>query len=88
MVRFGETMMTSYILSASLAIGTPSGVALPDRDAIRYAAKAIVRELNWDKKLSKFEKKHIGIDNYPELKYIGIIARIGTERRITWRWEF
>ena len=80
--------MTSYLLSASLAIGTPSGVALPDNDAPRYAAKAIIRELKWDKSMSRFEKRYIKLDQYPQLKYIGIIARIGTEKRISWEWRF
>lgn len=80
--------MTSYILSASVAIGTPQGEILPDRDAARWAAKAIYRQLELDKSVSSWEKKHIKIDKYPELKYIGIIGRVVTEQRITWRWTW
>ena len=88
MVRPERMIMTGYILSASVAIGTPQGEILPDQDAARWAAKAIVKELEWDKMASRFEKKHLKLDKYPELMYIGIIARVASEQRITWRWEF
>lgn len=80
--------MTAYILSASVAIGTPQGEILPDRDAPRWAAKAIYQQLEWDKPVSEWEKKYLKFDKYPELKYIGIIGRVATEQRITWRWTW
>ena len=80
--------MTAYVLSASVAIGTPQGYILPSKDAPRYAAKAIYRQLELDKAVSDWEKKHIELDKYPELTYIGFIGRVATEHRITWRWTW
>lgn len=88
MVRQGREMMNSFVLSASLAIGTPQGVALPDRDAPRYAAKALYKQVGLDKKVSEWEKRHLKLDRYPVIGYIGIVGRIITEQRITYEWKF
>ena len=80
--------MTAYILSASVAIGSPQGEILPDRDAPRYAAKAIYKHLGLDDDVSEWEKKYIKLDKYPQLKYIGIIGRVVSEKQISWQWRF
>lgn len=80
--------MTAYILSASVAVGTPQGEILPDSDAPRWAAKALYYHLEGDKIASKWEKKYLRLDKHPELAYIGIIGRVVTEQRITWQWRF
>lgn len=80
--------MNSFILSAVLTFGQPVGEILPDRDASRYIAKALYQETKLDKAVSRFEKKYIRLDKYPELVYAGIIVRGITEKRVTYRWEF
>lgn len=80
--------MNSLFLSAALSIGTPEGVALPDRDAPRYAAKALYRQLKLDKAVSKLENRYLKFDRYPHLAYIGIVGRIAVERRVSWEWRF
>lgn len=80
--------MNSFLLSAALTFGQPVGEILPDRDAPRYIAKALYRELEWNKKVSKLEKKYLKLDKYPELAYIGVVVRIATEQRISHTWRF
>lgn len=80
--------MNSFLLSAALTFGQPVGEILPDQDAPRYIAKALYRELEWDKIVSKLEKKHLKLDKYPELAYIGVVVRVTTEKRITYTWRF
>lgn len=80
--------MNSFILSAALAVGRPDGVALPDQDAPRYLAKAIYKEAQIDIYVSKLEKKYIKIDDYPVVGYIGFVARLASERRLTLNWRF
>jgi len=80
--------MNSFILSAALTFGQPVGEILPDRDAPRYIAKAVYKEQGLDKIVSKLEKKYLKLEDYPALGYIGVVVRISTEKRITYRWEF
>ncbi len=81
-------MMNSFVLAGALTFGQPVGEILPDRDAPRYAAKAIYRQQGLDRIVSKFEKKYLKLDRYPELAYAGVVVRVVTEKRITYRWEF
>ena len=80
--------MNSYLLSAALAVNTPTGQGLPDQDAPRYIAKALYREYSLDKIVKRLEKKHVpkGVKKYAP--YVGIGIRIATEKQITYRWEF
>lgn len=80
--------MNSFILAGALTFGQPVGEILPDQDAPRYIAKAIYRQQNLDKVVSRFEKRYLKLDEYPVLGYIGIVARVASERRVTYRWEF
>jgi hypothetical protein len=80
--------MNNYVLSTFLSIGNPVGIALPSEDAPRYVAKAIYREMGLDKSVARFEKKHLKLEKYPELAYIGIVVRIATENRISYEWRF
>lgn len=80
--------MNSFILAGALTFGQPVGEILPDQDAPRYIAKALYRELEWDKIVTRLEKKHLKLDKYPELAYIGIVARVVTEKRVTYTWRF
>ena len=80
--------MTAYMMSAFLAVGTPQGMILPDKDATRYAAKALYKQLNLDVPVNHFEKKYIKIDKRPVLQYIGVVARVVSEKKVTYRWSF
>ena len=80
--------MNSFILSAALTFGQPVGEVLPDQDAPRYFAKALYKQQGLDKRVSKWEKKHLNLAQYPELAYIGIVVRIVTEKRIGHTWRF
>lgn len=80
--------MNSFILAGALTFGQPIGEILPDRDAPRYVAKALYKQQGLDKIVSRWEKKYLKLEKYPELAYIGIVVRIATEKRITYRWEF
>ena len=81
-------MVNSFMLAGALTFGQPVAEVMPDQDAPRYVAKAMYRELDLDDVVSEWERKYFDLDDYPELLYIGVIVRIGTERRITWQWEF
>ena len=80
--------MNSLVFSALVTFGQPQGEIMPDRDAARFAARAVYKDLEWDKKVSNLEKKYLKLDKYPELSYIGIVVKIATEKRIEHRWEF
>lgn len=80
--------MNSYILAGALTFGQPVAEVLPDQDAPRYVAKALYQELELNEIVSEWEDKYFKLDEYPELLYIGVVGRIVTERRITYRWEF
>lgn len=80
--------MTAYMMSAFLAVGTPQGMILPDTEAPRYAAKALYKELGLDRSVSHFEKKYIKLDKRPALAYIGVVARVMSEKKITYTWRF
>jgi hypothetical protein len=80
--------MNSFILAGALTFGQPVAEVIPSNDAPRYIAKALYRELEWDKVVSRIEKKYIKLDDYPALAYIGIVGRIATERRVTYTWAF
>lgn len=80
--------MNSFILAGALTFNAPVAEIIPDEDAPRYIAKALYRELELDKTVSRIEKKYIKLDRYPELAYIGIVGRIVVERRITHTWRF
>jgi hypothetical protein len=81
-------VISNYVLAAGLTFGQPVGHVLPDQDAPRYAAKALYRQLGVDVMVSNWEQRHLQFDKYPELAYIGIVARIATERRVTYTWRF
>lgn len=80
--------MTAYMLSAFLSVGTPEGYFLPDKDAPRYAAKALYMYWGLDKDVSRLEKKYIKIDKRPTLAYIGVVARVVSEKKISYTWRF
>lgn len=80
--------MNAFILSTALTFGQPIAEVYPDRDAPRYIAKALYKQQGWDKIVSKWEKKHLKLDEYPELAYIGIVGQIVVEKRISHTWEF
>lgn len=81
-------MVNSFIIAGALTFGQPVGQSLPDNDATKYIVKAMYYELEWDKIVTRVEKKHLKLDKYPELTYIGIVARIVTEKRVTYTWRF
>lgn len=81
-------MINSFMLAGALTFAQPVHEILPDRDAPRYVLKALYKEAELDKVVYQLEKKYLKLDDYPELAYIGVVVRIGTERRITYRWEF
>jgi hypothetical protein len=76
------------MLSTALTFGQPVGEIMPDRDAPRWVAKALYKDLKLDQIVSKLEKKHLKLDKYYELVYIGIVVRVATEKRISYTWEF
>lgn len=80
--------MNNYVLSTFLSIGNPVGVALPQQDAPRYVAKALYRQYEIDTVVSRFEKRYLQLDKYPELAYIGIVVRVASEGRISYEWRF
>jgi hypothetical protein len=80
--------MNSFVLAGALTFGQPVAEVYPDNDAPRYIAKALYREFELDKTVSRLEKKYLKLDDYPVLGYIGIVARIATERRVTYTWRF
>lgn len=80
--------MNGFILAGALTFGQPVYEVLPDNDAPRYALKAVYQQSGLNKIVSRWEKKHLKFDRHPELVYIGVVGRIATEKRITWRWEF
>jgi hypothetical protein len=81
-------VVNSFILAGALTFGQPVAEVMPDQDAPRYVVKALYRELDLNDVVSELEKKYLNIEDYPEIVYIGIIGRIVTERRVTYRWEF
>lgn len=81
-------MVTGVFLSAFLNIGAPDGVSMPTSDAPRYAAKALYRELKLDVTMAHIEKKYLKIDDYEYLLYLGVVARVATEQRISYTWRF
>ena len=83
-----EPYVNSFILAGALTFGSPQPNLMPDRDALRYISKALYKELGLDAAVSRFEKKYIKLDRYPQLVYAGIIVRGITENKITYRWEF
>ncbi len=80
--------MNSLILSGFLAIGQPSGQALPDQDASRYAAKALYKQLGLDKSVKRLEKTYVKGDLKKYGGYLGLGIRIATEKRISYTWRF
>lgn len=80
--------MTGLIMSAYVGILSPNGHAMSPNDAPRYALKAVYKQLELDKSVRQWEKRHINIAKYNELLYIGIITRIVVEKRVSYRWEF
>jgi hypothetical protein len=81
-------MVSGVILSAYVAIGSPQGDVLPPEDALRYAAKAGAIYMKLDKRLSRWEKKHLGLAEHKELLYGGAMLRIMIERRASYTWVF
>lgn len=80
--------MNSFVLSAAITLTNPVGGALDDSDAARYVIKAAYKSFKLDQIVSKIEKKHLKLDKYPELGYIGLVARVVTEKRVTYTWRF
>jgi len=80
--------MNSFILAGALTFGQPIGEVLPSKDAPKYIAKALYKQQKLDKIVSRFEKRYLKLDEYPALGYIGIVARVATEKRFTYTWRF
>jgi hypothetical protein len=80
--------MNSYLLAGYLALTPYQAYAGDERDAGKYLAKALYIEYGISGYLSRFEKRYLKFDKYPELSYIGVVARVGIERRITYTWRF
>ena len=80
--------MTSFIMAGALTMGQPIENIMPPQDAPRYIAKALYKEMALDRVVSKWEDKYLKLDEHPELAYIGVIARIGIEQRVTYEWRF
>jgi len=81
-------MISAYAAAAFVSINVQQGQAMPDADAPRYIAKAIVQELELKDIASRFEKKYLKLDKHKELVYIGIIARAIIEQRASYTWRF
>jgi hypothetical protein len=80
--------MNNLILATYLAIGTPQGEILPDQDAPRYAIKAIYKQAELDKAVSRIEKQYLP---KPWKKYGGYVilgTTLATQKRISYTWRF
>ena len=87
-VRSVGFSVNNLILSGFLAIGDPVGVALPDRDAPKYIAKALYREYDLNVVVKRLEKRHLKKEWRKYGGYIGLSIRIATEKRISYEWRF
>ena len=80
--------MQGYLLSGFLAIQSGPVFDNPEKEAVRHLGKALVYELELDKVGKRIEKRHVPKKLKEYAPYIGIVVRIGTERRISYTWEF
>lgn len=78
--------MNSLILGMFLSVNSPQG--LPDRDASKYAAKAIYKELNLDVITKRLEKRLVGKDLRKYGGYAILVVRVVSDNKISYRWEF
>lgn len=78
--------MNSLVLSMFLSVNSPQG--LPDRDAPKYAAKAMYKELNLDEVTRRLEKRLVGKNLREYGGYVILVARVVSENKISYRWEF
>ena len=78
--------VNSLILSMFLSVNTQQG--LPDRDAPKYVAKAVYKELNLDEITKRLEKRYVGNDLRKYGGYAILVTRIVSENKISYNWEF
>lgn len=83
-----RNMISAYAAAAFVSINIQQGQAMPDADAPKYIAKAIVHELELKEIASRFEKRYLKLDKHKELVYIGIIARVMIEQKASYTWKF
>lgn len=79
--------MNGFLLSGFLMVQNPVPFADPQREALRYGAKALFVELDLKDYFKELEK-YVPPEVKPYAPYVGIAGRLISEKRISYTWSF